>query len=202
VPTEIQNPVAARALVDAFDIKGRFRMLLDEMVAPVVIVGDVRPTTIGGATFQDHASIAAVAGENGALLITGGDVPRFPFTTILHRIRVRAIGTASTWVIALDNTTAFVLTNAADLTGRNRLAPTRPPSPVCAVAGALPATAGQVIEIAALPADTDVVIDLEGWELPPGPAVLGQFARIAMWSTVANIALNVSLTWSIRQAGE
>lgn len=197
MPTQINNAVATSALIDEFGVKGRYRLTLDGVVVPVAVVADVRPTQFQGATYQDHDTIAAVAGEVAAILVTGGELGDFPFTTVLHSLRVRPSGTAVVMQIRVDNTTAFVLTGATDYLGRNRLNGGRGASPVVAVNGTIAAAAGTIVETVACAADVDTIIDLSGWQFPPGTPTAGQFPRIGIFSDTANVGVNTSLVWSI-----
>lgn len=201
MPAEIQSAAATAALVDEYGIKGRFRLALDDIVVPTVIVGDLRSVEGEGPTYQGQVLIPATVGEIAAVSIAGGQIPDFPFTTVLHRALIRSTGTAQVLDIRTDNTTAFTLTAPADIVGVNRLNPeVAAPSPIVAVAGTLAAAPGTLRERIALPADTDVPVNLNGWELPAGPATLGRFARLVLTGSIVNVAVRVSLVWSIRES--
>lgn len=64
MPKNINQPGAAVALVDLFDLKGRVRLDMDERVVPIVVVGDVRKQALPGINCMGMVTLGATALEN------------------------------------------------------------------------------------------------------------------------------------------
>ena len=75
MPIEIQTPSQWARLADLFKLTGRHKLLLDEVVVPVVLMGDVADT---GPEEPNLASafvkVAATVGVRGGAMITNGQV--------------------------------------------------------------------------------------------------------------------------------
>lgn len=64
MPTPIQRPESALALARAHAIKGRLPLVLDEVVVPVHIIGDIRdPLAVGSLIFEQWVEGGPVVGE-------------------------------------------------------------------------------------------------------------------------------------------
>lgn len=191
MPVPIQTPQATAALVEQYGLKGRFIMSLDDVVVPTVLVGDVRPTQFQDQTFQWQTLIPATVGEIASFSLAGGQVPDFPYTLRPLTARVQSVGTAQVLDVRPNNAALYVLTAPVDIQGISRINPVEfAPSPVVGAAGTIAAATGTLTERIRLPADTDVIVDLEGWQLGPG-------TRILFFGSVLNVALRVSLTFAI-----
>lgn len=66
MPKQIQNPIVGQALQRAFGLQGRVDPALDEVVTPVVVLGDLQQNTAPDAALAASAFIfqSAVAGQN------------------------------------------------------------------------------------------------------------------------------------------
>lgn len=102
---EIQNPRAGAALTDAFDLKGRVRVELEEFIVPTVIVADVSASSPPGVqrTVSAYWSKDAVAGQRACFQLScpGGTL------AVIKRLSFfsTAVTAPDAWFIVLPGST-------------------------------------------------------------------------------------------------
>ena len=189
----IQGARAALALFDQLGLQeGTPDLNLDELVSPVVIIGDTRTSRIEGTGYAAGFLEAALAGENAVLRFAG--TPNF--LALPKFLRVEASPPGTRFSIRI-NTSAVssVLTGPAFVAGTNRWSPGQPGAPARAEFGTF---AGQPVgtrigHFFVPTANEDVEIDLRGFRV-------GQAQEFIIVCDTNNTAVNWSVIWDVEQA--
>jgi len=117
MPKQINNADAARLLVSQFDLKGKVALALDEMIVPVIIIGDLSASAggrrcgrnfaqgAGGATLFGFSGVAAVEGVN--LLVHQITIANLVTQESSYAIKRYSAADFATIVVARNNLFAF-----------------------------------------------------------------------------------------------
>lgn len=188
MPAPINSPAATAALVNEFDLKGRFRLDLDNVVVPVAVVADVRASAIRGTGFQGSGTSAAAAGEFPALLL-GVE----PGLQLFPKKLVIASATASLFRIRRGGTNVLA-TVGGSFGGVSRWS--EPDNgPLVASFGSVAGSSGSTIYQGNVEAGVDKVIDLDGWRL-------GNFRQFLVIVDTANLGVRWSLEYDAQPSND
>lgn len=187
MPVDVQVGKWTQTLVDLFNLKGRYRPRLDDIIVPVVLLEPDEPSRIGTSEYWETANETAVVGLNGIVQFSGqGDYDCLP-------LEVQVTCTTAGLVVVKNQfnpPVAPVFTGTTTTKGRDignmQLAG---PVPVTTGTFAVGGLGGGNVRIVPVAAGVPTTISLKGWRIPAG-------SFLWVYNNTANDPFRWSARWS------